>query len=446
MITLPAPLRIREFVVDSLKKYWRTNSLPLLNLPIVERTPTVFSAPPRLLFVKLPEWGEDLAPHGRIPIPEESSSTVGDPKWENVDWFLCIFWYLNAIPERLWEDAHGPAHSYSLRLRGWNPALWSHAWANRIGLFLRRWAARIQETSEEQLFGPREPARIVLSHDVDAVRKTVPIRCKQSALLIFLAIRALSRGRLRSGWKRLQRGMQFFLTRGDYDRVNEALHLSRSLQICPIFNFAASGTPTCRTECSWIFDPAYDLSSNDLREQLLYVQNGGGVVGLHPSFKSWNNSEQIAREKTALERALGAPVSHCRQHWLRFSWEATWSSQERAGLRYDYTLGFNDRPGFRNGGAVSFHPWSFHDHKPHQIVATPLILMDSQLYDYLELTQEQRLAKIHSLLDEVRFVSGEASVLWHPHTLSTDYGWAEGFRGMLRELAANESRTAGNTD
>ena len=30
-------------------------------------------------------------------------------------------------------------------------------------------------------------------------------------------------------------------------------------------------------------------------------------------------------------------------------------------------------------------------------------------------------------MQEVKYLGGQAQILWHPHTLSFDYGWKEGF-------------------
>ena len=60
-----------------------------------------------------------------------------------------------------------------------------------------------------------------------------------------------------------------------------------------------------------------------------------------------------------------------------------------------------------------------------------MILMDSHFYDYRPLERDQRIGAMQALIDEVRFVRGVASVLWHTQVLATDYGWGDGFRDML---------------
>ena len=128
------------------------------------------------------------------------------------------------------------------------------------------------------------------------------------------------------------------------------------------------------------------------------------------------------------------PVTSCRQHWLRFSWKDTWESQSKAGILTDTTLMFNDRSGFRNSSAIEWHPWNQKEILEHKTIAKPTILMDSHLYDYDDLNQEERKRKINNLLEECKFVNGNVALLWHPHTISEDYGWLDSFSYLVTQL------------
>jgi hypothetical protein len=157
----------------------------------------------------------------------------------------------------------------------------------------------------------------------------------------------------------------------------------------------------------------------------------GWVIGLHQSFKAWAHSEAILAERIRVEHALEAPVLTCRQHWLRFSWKHTWLAQQSAGLELDSTLGFNNRPAFRNGAAIQFHPWDFISEQPMNLAALPMVLMDSHLYDYVDLTATQRHHQMAYWLDEVRAVHGTATIIWHQRVMSNDYGWGNGYETLL---------------
>src|SRR5204863_250619 len=162
-----------------------------------------------------------------------------------------------------------------------DPRQFERAWVNRMYLFLRRWAAHYAQADEDRLLGPLPAAQIIITHDVDAIRKTPEIRIKQGA------------------------------------------------------------------------------------------------------FHAWNGVRSAMGGHLA--KAAGAELVACRQHWLLFSWGHTWCAQEAAGLRRDATLGFNDRPGFRNSAALEFEPWDFARERPCALHALPMVFMDSHFYDYLVL-------------------------------------------------------------
>jgi hypothetical protein len=93
---------------------------------------------------------------------------------------------------------------------------------------------------------------------------------------------------------------------------------------------------------------------------------------------------------------------------------------------------FNDRPGFRASAALSWQPWN--SGQPLAINELPTVLMDSQFYDYQALDTSERQASLRHWIDEVKAVSGEVAVLWHPHTLTKDYGWQDGFVALLQAI------------
>src|SRR5262249_34905731 len=105
-----------------------------------------------------------------------------------------------------------------------------------------------------------------------------------------------------------------------------------------------------------LMDPGYDCGDPRLAQFLRHLAQEGFEIGIHPSYTSFTSAAAIAAERNHLADVLGQPVTACRQHWLRFSWAKTWSAQAAAGLLRDSTLGFNDRPGFRNGSALAFRP------------------------------------------------------------------------------------------
>lgn len=436
LLRLPSRDRLERHVLCALQRYWPDRSELVAALPLRQRHshPTL-RLPLKLVVVKMPVWADPWSIDGALLVPQEVLScdfSSGDVSWQDIDWFLAIFLLLEAWHERMWEQKFGPIHSYSYRLKGWDDRVWAHAWVNRIALFLREWAAQVNRASAESLFGVLPKAEILMTHDVDAVEKTLSIRLKQGVFLSLNSIRALFSGDLSASWRYGQKAIRMFCSQEDWCKFDELLAAEENAGITSIFHFYADTHP--KSIKQWVFDPGYAPTAKKIMCLIRRLRDGQHQIGLHPGYESWANDEAIGRQKKQLEIVTNAPVTACRQHWLRFSWQDTWNAQESAGLRFDSTLMFNDRPGFRNASALSWTPWSQLHAAAYLLTAQPTILMDSHLYDYQQLDDVQRQRQICAWISECREVCGQMSVLWHPHTLAEDYGWGQGFYGLLNTI------------
>lgn len=424
----------RLYSVEALKRYWPINAELIYQLPIPAQPWAIASIPPQTQLVSLPEWAYNLGVEGKMLVPNQCIAPGERPAWRRTDWLYVIFWYLTGIAEQIFEKQYGPIHSYSFRLKGWDSRLWERAWVNRIALFLRRWAARQQGINEETLFGPLPSPQVILTHDVDAITKTMAIRVKQAVFHTFNALRALKCGRFRLAFGRLTQISRFLFSKDDYWCFEQIMALEEAHQQRSHFNIYGGCGGWRRHPKYLLMDPAYHVNDEKLKRQLRQLHAKGWIIGLHQSFDAWADVNQMIVERECLEQALEIPITSCRQHWLRFSWEHTWQAQQEAGLTLDTTLGFNDRSAFRNGAALLFHPWDFVLNQPMRLQVLPMVLMDSHLYDYAELSDTQRRQQLTYWLDEIRFVGGTATIIWHQRVMSQDYGWAKGYQELLEYL------------
>lgn len=421
----------RDYAISALSRYWPNQSKLIQQLPMPKMPMLPDTVEPILTFVELPEWGREVGINNRLLVPACCIAQEANPSWQQTDWLAAIFWYLSANAEQNIEKKQGPIHSYSYRLKGWDSRMWEYAWVNRIALFLRRWATIVFGRTETDLFGPLPQAEIILTHDVDAVHKTLSIRGKQTAFHLFNGVRHLFRGQVMQAWRKIQTAAHFFFSRSDYCRLQEMAAMEELHGMRSLFTFYGGFSDGPKSLKCCLIDPGYDIMSASLQPVLRRLNEGGWQIGLHGSCLSWRDSERLAQEKARIEIAFGGVVTTCRQHWLFFSWEDTWAEQEKAGLELDMTLGFNDRPGFRTAAALHYHPWNTETSSMRSLQIVPTVLMDSHLYDYAVYTPEERHQVMSRLIDEIWQVGGVASILWHPHTLSPDYGWADGYQDLL---------------
>jgi len=433
-IKLPAREMLISHVVSSLHIYWEKNAEHVSSLPIRNcQNGFKIIIPLKLVAVDLPSWASCYGIRNQILVPLEcTDEEENSVDWRTVDWWLAIFLMLEAWHERTWEKFHGSIHSYSYRLKGWDSRAWDHAWVNRICLFLRRWYTESFKTSRD-FFGYLPKPELILSHDVDAVCKTYPIRIKQSAFNFFNSLNLLLRLRIGRSLRKLTKGIRFLVGNEDWWIFDKLLEIEKSAGVTAVYNFYSDARP--KNLKRWLMDPDYDMKSDRLKSLLGQLKGAGHKIGLHPTFDAWNDSELLEKQKKTLEKSLGSQVTYCRQHWLRFSWNDTWQSQARAGLTHDSTLMFNDRSGFRNSCATSWQPWNQLECKAHGITSTTSVVMDSHLFDYNNFNTHERNEYMRSWIKECKEVRGKTYLLWHPQTLTADYGWSDGFLMMLKAIA-----------
>ncbi len=425
----------RQWTLECGARYWSAGHQAIVGLPVpvIDAHP---GAEPVLQHVTLPDWAADLGVDGQLLVFACVLGPGHAPDWQRCDWIANAFHMLAGSSERAHEKIHGPVLSYAFRLPRALDPIFERAWVNRIFLFLRRWAAHEAGQPEEAVFGPLPQAEIRLTHDVDAVRLTPEIRLKQTAFQFANAARALVRGDGPLVRARLGDARRYALSAGDFRTFARLRDMERSAGLRSTLHFYG-GPPGLRrgSPRRILIDPAYDIGSETMRGELRAFREGGWTVGLHQSFDAWDTAGAMAREKARIEAALGAPVEHCRQHWLHFSWAGTWTAQASAGFTVDSTLGFNDRPGFRTGHALAVNPWDSAAAGLLPISTVPMVFMDSHFYDYSGDGGADPGTAMKPWIEEVRAVGGVATVNWHTHTITDVYGWEAGFEVLLGLLS-----------
>ncbi len=160
-------------------------------------------------------------------------------------------------------------------------------------------------------------------------------------------------------------------------------------------------------------DPGYTYAIEDLEQEMGALLDGGWEIGLHGGFEAYHDLEQLQKEKQHLEKVLNQTVIGYRGHFLKFRVPDTWELLERAGFRYDTTLGYPDCTGFRNGMCHPFRPFNMNTSQEMNILEIPLAIMDQTLLFYMRMTTEQAWAQTELLLDAVERYNGVLTILWH---------------------------------
>ena len=171
----------------------------------------------------------------------------------------------------------------------------------------------------------------------------------------------------------------------------------------------------------------FDGQKCTVAEMICEIDSRGWEIGLHPSWFSYNDLDEMKRQKDALENALKKDVLSVRQHQLHFDIRITPKIHSEAGLKYDSTLGFNDNLGFRNGTSYPWYLTNIEDDTKLDLIEIPLIIQDGAMLSKIKgmrLDVDTSFEYIKQLIDAVENVGGVVTLLWHPNVINEDE-WLE---------------------
>jgi len=281
---------------------------------------------------------------------------------------------------------------------------------------LRQVYVRSQLPFVHKAFWPEgKTCAVCLTHDVDEVKKTYQWITYPLKLILRGNFKNL-RFQFRSFIQKL-RGNEPFWT------FDEIIRIEGSRGVKSSFYFLReTGKVRLFDTKTWRHSGRrYDFNDTHVKELLHYLSSHDWEAGLHGSFYSYLDPEKLRSEKAALELALGTSVTGGRQHNLNLKIPETWLNQERVGLLYDTTLGYNDCLGFRWGISFPFRPYYSKEKRSLNVLQIPLAIEDLPYFCCQEPWNE-----FLTIFNNVEESHGVLTLLWH-HTVFNENefpGWA----------------------
>ncbi|MEE6246288.1 MAG: polysaccharide deacetylase family protein [Thermoproteota archaeon] len=178
-----------------------------------------------------------------------------------------------------------------------------------------------------------------------------------------------------------------------------------------------------------------DYRIDEKLQVLKKLKEEGWEIGLHGGFDTHNNKNELLKQLKLFNDYFGNKPDGIRQHYLKFDPENTWEIMNGLDLKYDTTWGYNESPGFKAGISTPFHPPSS-DWICFNILEIPLILMDTSLWGYMNLEEEQGLELIKDIINTVQKTGGLFTILWHQEALLMKKGRI--YRRILEMLSKQE--------
>ena len=119
-------------------------------------------------------------------------------------------------------------------------------------------------------------------------------------------------------------------------------------------------------------------------EALRRMAADGWEFGLHAAINTRDTPAGFEDSKSWLEAKLGSAVHGLRHHYWAIDWRdptVTHRQHQRAGFRYDSSIAWRDRAGFRAGTALPYQPFDPIAQAALDLVELPCTLMDGHVLD-----------------------------------------------------------------
>lgn len=183
-------------------------------------------------------------------------------------------------------------------------------------------------------------------------------------------------------------------------------------------------------------DAYYSLHDPKIKQLMTQILNYGHEIGLHLTIKSNHDKKLLQQNLLELEQIINRDVVGVRSHWLKFDPLVTPDILEESGIKYDSSLGYYSKEGFRTGTCLPYKLYSFKQNKMLEVWEIPLIFMDCMILDYQDISQQEALTKLQNILSEVIKFKGIFTLLWHNGNFSNPqpYDRLEFYKELLQIL------------
>ena len=179
--------------------------------------------------------------------------------------------------------------------------------------------------------------------------------------------------------------------------------------------------------------PYYDLRGKEIRSLYSLCKQHEATVGLHSSYRAGTEPHLVLSEKNNLEDAFGQEIKQNRHHFLASREPEDMEYLEAAGITDDYTMGYADVAGFRLGTSLPVRYMNPATRRLSSLKLHPLTIMDSTLSEvkYMNLPHERAEDYCIRIIDHIRNVGGELTLLWHNTSAMEGCGYLRKLYGCL---------------
>ncbi|MBK9320857.1 MAG: polysaccharide deacetylase family protein [Bacteroidetes bacterium] len=215
------------------------------------------------------------------------------------------------------------------------------------------------------------------------------------------------------------------LEKDPYDTYEWQLEIARKYHLKQIYFFLVGDYGE--------YDKNIPVEGNRNFQSLIKSIADYAEVGVHPSYYSNVNKDQLRKEVRRLSKVLKREVVKSRQHFLKVTFPNTYRNLLEFDIKEDYSMGYASEIGFRASICSCFNFYDLDLDVGTKLKLIPFMLMDGTMKDYMKLSPQEAIHRAKTLIDEVKAVNGTFVTLWHNQSVNDKEEW-KGWRDVYEDI------------
>jgi hypothetical protein len=211
--------------------------------------------------------------------------------------------------------------------------------------------------------------------------------------------------------------------RDPYDNFSLLVDLHKTYDIKSLFFFQFATYS--------MYDKNVSPNNNNFRFLIKSIADYSKIA-LTASYSSFDDLEQLKKEKKKLSGVINRPVDTCRMRYNRIDFPQTYRNLVDSGFTDDYTMGYTREPGFRAGTCTPFYFYDINLEIQQPIRIHPFAFHD---YAFANLDSKDGILKrLNALYQEVHKVNGNFITIFSNEILGTAHkvDWKDLYTSVLK--------------
>lgn len=313
---------------------------------------------------------------------------------------------------------------------------------NTLFLILERLIAEkfAIERAKEKRYPSGKQFAVVLTHDIDTVKKSIKDRAKHAWHGLNRGLQLCRCGKLSKIPQEIVGTFAKVAGNKKYNNIGYLSALEEKNNLRSGFNVYVRSKRNKSGLLRRLYNPDYDISTDiGLREEIKKLLDKDFEIGIHGSYSSGQSISFLSEEVKILGGIVQRKILGGRQHFLDYSVSGTPEVFNAAAIEYDTSVGFRDINGFRAGACLPYYLYSLAADNMTDVLEIPLLIMDGVLFDRGDGVRESAWQSAKSILEKIKSAEGCCSVVWHQRVFNNqDYpSWEEVYLMLIAWVRDN---------